>query len=239
MAGVMKRYEATDPMPEEYRDLLIRLLRIQADTETYLLAPKGWAQYAHIADLAPTLEDRAQVAHYLAEECRHGYIFYQLLKELGIEVTAEDFDGPRDLYVFDKWLESWTEFGIFNFLTDRVGRFQAEEWIDSSYLPLARVAPAVVKDETGHGDQGYRNLKKICETEEGPAGAQALLNQWYPIALDMFGNSASKRSLRYIELGLKKRANEEARQAFIKEVVPLIESLGLQRPDEKANRKFL
>ena len=122
MAVVVKRYEATDPMPEEYRDLLIRLLRIQADTETYLLTPKGWAQYAHIADLAPTMEDRAKVAHYLAEECRHGYMAYQLLKELGVEVTPEDFEGSRNLYVFEKWLESWAEFGMFNFLADRVGR---------------------------------------------------------------------------------------------------------------------
>jgi len=236
---VVKRYEPSDPIPDEYRDLLTRLLWIQADTETYILAPKGWAQYAHIADLAPTMEDRASVAHYLAEECRHGHIFYRLLKDLGVEVTEADFEGPRELYVFEKWLESWTEFAIFNFLADRAGRFQAEEWIDSSYLPLARVAPAVVKDETGHGDQGYRNLQKICQTEAGHAEAQRILGEWYPVALDMFGSSASKRSLRYIEFGLKRRTNEEARLAFIGEVVPLIESLGLSVPDEKANRKFL
>jgi len=96
---------------------------------------------------------------------------YQLLKELGVGVTPEDFEGSRNLYVFEKWLESWTEFGMFNFLADRVGRLQAEEWIDSSYRPLARVAPAVVKDEAGHGDQGYHNLKKICQTAKGRAEA--------------------------------------------------------------------
>jgi 1,2-phenylacetyl-CoA epoxidase catalytic subunit len=93
---------------------------------------------------------------------------------------------------FKKLIESWTEFGMFNFLADRVGRLQAEEWIDSSYLPLARVAPAVVKDEAGHGDQGYHNLKKTCQTAKGRAEAQSLLHQWYPVALDMFGSSTSQ-----------------------------------------------
>lgn len=236
----MRRYEATDPMPEEYRDLLIRLLRIQADTETYLLFPKGWAQYAHIVDLAPTLEDRVKAAQYLAEETRHGLIAYKLLKDLGVEVTEQDFEGEhRDLYVFDKWLESWTEFGLFNFLADRAGRFQAEEWIDSSYLPLARIAPAVVRDETGHGNAGFHNLQKICRTPEEKAEVERLLPQWYATALDMFGRSDSKRSLRYVELGLKRRTNAEARQAFIQEVEPLIRKLGLDVPDVTSLRKYL
>lgn len=237
---VMQRYEAMDPMPEEYRDLLIRLLRIQADTETYLLFPKGWAQYAHIVDLAPTLEDRVKVAQYLAEETRHGLIAYRLLKDLGVEVTERDFEGEhRDLYVFDKWLSSWTEFGLFNFLADRAGRFQAEEWIDSSYLPLARVAPAVVRDETGHGHAGFHNLQKICRTPEEKAEVERLLPQWYATALDMFGRSDSKRSLRYVELGLKRRTNAEARRAFIAEVEPLIRQLGLEVLDVTPLRRFL
>lgn len=238
--GARTRYEATDPMPEEYRDLLIRLLRIQADTETYLLFPKGWAQYAHVMDLAPTLEDRVKVAQYLAEETRHGLIAYKLLKDLGVEVTEQDFEGAhRDLYVFDKWLESWTEFALFNFLADRAGRFQAEEWIDSTYLPLARVAPAIVRDETGHGNAGFHNLQRICRTPEGRAEVQRLLPQWYATALDMFGRSDSRRSLRYVELGLKRRTNTEARQAFIQEVEPLIQKLGLEVPDVIPLRRFL
>ena len=36
-------------------------------------------------------------------------------------------------------------------------------------------------------------------------------NRWYPLALDMFGHSGSRRSQRYIEWGIKRRTNGVAR----------------------------
>ena len=65
------------------------------------------------------------------------------------------------------------------------------------------------------------------------------LNRWYPQALDMFGRSESRRSERYIEWGLKRRTNAEARRAYIEEVNPLIVELGLDVPDEKKGRLYL
>lgn len=101
------------------------------------------------------------------------------------------------------------------------------------------MAPAIVRDETGHGNAGFHNLQKICRTPEGRADVQQLLPQWYATALDMFGRSDSRRSLRYVELGLKRRTNAEARQAFIQEVEPLIRKLGLDVPDVTSLRKYL
>ena len=86
---------------------------------------------------------------------------------------------------------------------------------------------------------GYVHLRAICETPAGKADAQRLLAKWYPVALDMFGRSDSKREEAYLRWGLKKLGNEEMRQAYIREVRPLLEGLGLKVPDEKFNRKFL
>jgi len=65
------------------------------------------------------------------------------------------------------------------------------------------------------------------------------LNRWYPLALDMFGRSESWRSERYIEWGIKRRTNAEARAAYIEEVNPLIAEFGLAVPDEKKGRLYL
>jgi len=239
MSLATKPYEATDPMPGEYRDLLIRLLMIQADTETRILFD-DWPHYARFPEFAPTPEDRMVTISYLREEAGHGYMAYKLLADLGVHLTAKDFEGKKHfLYVFDELPESWTELALFNCLADRAGRYQAEEWIDCSYAPLARVAPGVVKDETGHGNLGYQNLKRICQTAEGRAEAERLLPKWYAIALDMFGRRDSKRDERYRELGLKRRSNEEARQAFIAEVTPLLEGLGFTLPDPTTGRRYL
>ncbi len=65
------------------------------------------------------------------------------------------------------------------------------------------------------------------------------LNRCYPLALDMFGRSESRRSDRYIEWGIKRRTNAEARLAYSEEVNPLIAEFGLDVPDEKKGRLYL
>ncbi len=55
----------------------------------------------------------------------------------------------------------------------------------------------------------------------------------------MFGRSDSKRAERFRFWGLKQRTNAEAREQFLAEVNPLIESMGLEVPDPLAGRKYL
>ncbi|MGH7966623.1 MAG: hypothetical protein ACRERD_33140, partial [Candidatus Binatia bacterium] len=93
---VMKHYEATDPMPDEYRELLLHVLRIGADIETSLLFPET-DYLKHVIDFAPTPEDRIKIADLYVQELQHGYIFYQLLRELGITMTVDNFKGARKL----------------------------------------------------------------------------------------------------------------------------------------------
>jgi 1,2-phenylacetyl-CoA epoxidase catalytic subunit len=66
--------------------------------------------------------------------------------------------------------------------------------------------------------------------------AQAAVNKWYPRALDMFGHSNSETSRRAIEYGLKRWTNEEARERYIREVTPLVTSIGLQVPPADFDR---
>ncbi len=86
---------------------------------------------------------------------------------------------------------------------------------------------------------GQTKMKELCSNGTGREEAQQALNRWYPMALDMFGRSESRRSGDYIEWGLKRRMNAEARKAYIEEVNPLIAKLGLDVPDEKKGRKYL
>ena len=125
-----------------------------------------------------------------------------------------------------------------NFLTDRVGMYQANEWVGSSYVVLSKVAPMVVKDERGHTMLGYDRLERICETPAGRQEAQHAVEKWYPAALDMFGRSDSARQQEYIRWGLKKKTNGVLRREYIEDVAPLIAKLGLDVPDENKNRRF-
>ncbi len=238
MAVTPKEYGATDPLPEEYRQLLYKVLKVAADTETSLLFPEtDWLK--GIIDLAPTPEDRIRIAHLYWEELNHGWLFYKIWQDLGVTPTAADYRGTREVYFAETPLETWMDVVLMNCLTDRVGLYQYRNMADCSYLPLARVIPKIEKDEVGHAALGYEGLKRLCQRPESKAHAQRLLAKWYPVALDMFGRSDSKRESAYIVWGLKKHRNEELRHAYVREVRPLLEGLGLEAPEERLNRKFL
>ena len=39
--------------------------------------------------------------------------------------------------------------------------------------------------------------------------------------------------------GIKARSNEQLRQDYIRDTVPILESIGLEVPDHRANRRYL
>jgi 1,2-phenylacetyl-CoA epoxidase catalytic subunit len=78
---------------------------------------------------------------------------------------------------------------------------------------------------------------ELCRTDEGRESVQAAVNRWYITALDMFGRTESRHSKSYIEWGIKRRTNLEARHECIDEVNPILEKLGLEIPNPDEGRK--
>jgi ring-1,2-phenylacetyl-CoA epoxidase subunit PaaA len=233
-----RTFEPHDPMPEEYREVLIRLLRVHADTETSVIFPEtDWIRN-HLT-LAPTPEERVIEANIYADEQRHGLIFYKLLQELGIEVTADYFRKERTLDFANIPVETWMDVVLLHFLTEKAGMLQLRDLIGTSYGPLARVVPRITREENSHTNIGYRHLQRLCATKAGRQEARDLLPKWYPAALDMFGSSRSRWIDKYIRWGLKKTRYDDLRQEFIRDVNPKLERLGLTPPDPLANRKIL
>lgn len=235
-----RSFEPTDDLDPEYRDLVLRLLRVQADLESYLL----FEDYLHpLLMLAPSPSEKMRYAQLYAEEFNHAYQFWKMLADLGVVLAKDDFAHRSSQYVFSEGYvigsHDWVEVAVINTLTDRVGVYELGEWQSSSYGPMRRVAPQQVQDERGHTALGYQNLKKICATPEGKARANDLLVKWWPAALDMFGRSDSKRQWSYIKWGLRSETNEQLRQRYIAETRPLLDGLGLDVPDDDANRLFL
>lgn len=225
-------------MPPEYRELLVRVLTIQADCEIGGVRVYGdrWLFSA------PGADDMYRLARIVGEEIDHFRKFNRLLQELNKDSTALLWKDPSERYL-DPFkvagVQSWADLITFCFLIDRVGRYQVEEFIDSTYLPLNEIVPCILSEEVGHITYGHAKLKELCDDGAGKEEAQRALLRWYPLALDMFGRTASRRSERYIEWGLKRRTNAEARSAYLEEVNPLIVELGLELPDGERGRKYL
>jgi ring-1,2-phenylacetyl-CoA epoxidase subunit PaaA len=182
------------------------------------------------------------IARTIGEQIDHFCRISSLLKEIGTDVTHllwKDH-SQRHLDVFKAvGLPSWADVAVFFFLIDGVGKYQVEEFSDSTYLPLNEILPDIIRQKIKHIEYGHAKMEDLCSDVKEKKETQQVLNRWYPLALDMFGRTESRRSARYIEWGIKRRTNAEARRAFIEEINPLIGNLGLDVPDEKERRKYL
>lgn len=233
-------YEPQDDMPPEYRDAVVKILTIQARIETeYPMYPERSLLPA--MRLAPTLEDWVRYSAYWAQEVQHATYWIKMLDELGVKVDEQFMSTPKPIYIFDMRdpADTWVEWAYFSFFADRQGAYMGWEWIDSSYGPFARIAERAWREEEGHAQMGYEILKNVCATAEGRAQAQDKLTSWYPAGLDMFGRSDSERQYDYIRWGLRRRTNEEMREAFREEVDNVLRAVGLTPPDPCANRRYL
>lgn len=224
-------------MPKRYQELLVKVLTIQADSE--LGGPHLYVEKWILN--APTAEDQMLLAKTAAEEIDHHRKFAKVLKSLGVDVShlihtrAED----RVLEIFHEPLETWADMGLFGAFIDRIGGYHLEDMSDCSYRPVARIIPRILEEEKMHIAHGLRILHQLCATEEGKAQVQRGLDHMYPRALDMFGKSDSKRSQEFVEWGIKKRTNPEARAEYMAEMGEVIESLNIKEPDPMKNRRFL
>ena len=237
-ARAVQTYDVGDPMPPEYRDLVVHLilnehLEVIGNPEYVALLDRFWDA---AMKLDTSEQEKVRIVSYIMQETGHGYIFWKMLRDLGVEVKQA---VPIKHYVFHMPYETLADFGFFTFLADRVGKYQFENMEGCSYLPLARIAGTIVKHEVGHYTLGHEILERLLHDGQR-AHLQDRLEVWYPAALDMFGRSESTRQWQYIAHGIKRWPNEELRQRFIREVNPILAGeFGFALPDEKANRRFL
>jgi ring-1,2-phenylacetyl-CoA epoxidase subunit PaaA len=232
----VKDFEKQDP---EYQDLLKRVLAIQADCE--IGGPN-----LYVKDMlpgAPTKLDQLIVARTASEEMDHYRKMARIAGDIGHDVSYVLSRPNQERYVeaFRGTITAWEDYAVFGFLIDRVGRYQLEEFIGASYLPLARVVedPDVLREEEGHIDFGTnKTAEYAAKGGEAKERIQKAVDYWYVKGLDMFGNSQSRRSERYMYWGLKRRTNAQARQQYKDEVDALIRQMGLTLPDPNKGRLY-
>ena len=242
-AGVRK-YETAEELPLDMRKLVIKLMVVQADTEFASIQ-----QHRPWLDSAPSLEDRWIEARVVADEARHGLQACRILRDFGeegqryIDELLTKKEGEHKLDAFNMKFDRWSDVGAFTCFVDRVGVYQLRAFQECSYGPLARAMPLMLSEEQLHLNFGLSVLRRIAQDGSKYYGdkeeAQAAVTKWYPRALDMFGHSNSETSRRAIDYGLKRWTNEEARDRYIHEVTPLMDSLGLKLPSPEFDRHIL
>lgn len=230
-------YTEGDPeMPEEFRELLVRMLshHLENSTNPYYveLLNNLWSSGMR---LIPEQRLKVTFAKLMQQEVEHGAITARILEGLGVGPINQ----PIKQYLFDLPIESFCDLAYFNGIGDRVGCYIGETWEGVPYVPLMEVADRLHKDEVFHATFGMNNLRRIVSTPEGLEQANEKIKIWWPAALDMFGRSDSEFSDAYVRWGLRKKNNAELRDQYIVDTRPMLDKLGITVPDDNANRRYL
>jgi 1,2-phenylacetyl-CoA epoxidase catalytic subunit len=228
--------EGDPELPEEFKDLLIRMLshHIENSTNPHFnqMMTMLWDRCLNL----PTDErTKTALTKLMQQEVEHGVITARLLKGLGVDKV----DRPIEQYAFRLPIDTFCDLAYFHGLIDRVGCYIGETWEGVPYEPLMAVAPQLHKDEVFHATLGLRNLRLICSKPEGLAEANELIEKWWPAALDMFGRSDSAFGEAYVRWGLRQLNNADLRRQYINDTRPLLEELGIEVPSNRLNRRFL
>ncbi len=239
-----QKVETLDEVTDEYRGHLTNLMMMQADSEL-----AGAFGYVPWITKSPDIKETLQVAQIVKDEVRHARVMYRLLEGVGVDVDAyyksHNFNlrvstddigtlraaDDKRVNIFYYPIDTWFDFIMFNFCMDRGAGHQLEDSLDCSYKPWCDGMEGIFKEEAmhmAHGDQWTGELSRNDKTHDD---LQQALDRWYPRTMNIFGRANSPKNAIYRKLGLKKRDNDEVRQAFAKDIAQLCAKFGLKRPE--------
>jgi len=210
-----RRWQNTSEIPRsEIRDLLLRLIAVQGDTEFASVE-----QQRRLLASAPTEKDLRAIVRINAEEMRHGWqMSHLLVRYFGDDGKAEarkllerrSDKKERLLGAFNEPVEDWLDFFTFTAFVDRDGMYQLKMLSHSGFGPLAGSMGPMLNEESFHLLTGLTGLQRILRAGKvSVAIVQKALNRWLPICFDLFGYERSKGAGHAYLWGLKGRFDEE------------------------------
>jgi len=241
-----EQISSAEEMTEEYRENLVNLMMMQADSEL-----AGAFGYVPWIMKSPSIQETYTVSQIVKDEVRHGHVMYRLLEQLGVDVQkyyeqhnfslrvdktdigTERVADDKRVNIFYYPINTWFDFIMFNFCMDRGAGHQLEDSLHCSYKPWADVMEGIFKEEAMHMAHGDWWVKKLAADPETKDEAQEALNTWFPRTMNIFGRPNSPKNQVYRKLGIKKRDNEEVRQAFAAEIRSKCDQFGLKTPEWK------
>ena len=230
-----EKIEPDDWMPDAYRNQLIRLIHVHANSEICGALPEGgWIPHA------PTFKRKLALCAKVQDEVGHAQLLYRAAETLGPsrEQLLEELISGKAKFsnVFHYPAVTWADVAIIAWLIDGAAIVNQVMMAEGSYGPYARALKRICYEEVFHMKHGYEMC--VCLATGTKVQREMLrdaLNRWWPPIM-MFHGPSDKKS-KHTELlmrwRVKLKTNDEQRQQFLRQFAPKIFDLGLTVPDKK------
>ena len=181
------KVEATDWMPDEYRNAVLRFVEMHANSELMGVLPeRDWIMRA------PTLRRKLALTAKIQDEVGHAQLLYRVAEDLGKprEAMIEDLLAGKTKFhnVFHYPTRTWADIGIIAWLVDAAAIVAQQALRDSSYAPYARTMRKICWEESVHIMHGRDVVVTMTNgTAAQRAMVQEALDRWWGPLMQMHG----------------------------------------------------
>ncbi len=227
------RVEAGEWMPATYRAECLRLIQMHANSELMGALPeREWIPRA------PTLSRKMALVAKVQDEIGHAQLLYRVAEDLGkprVQMIEDLLSGASKFHnVFHYPVETWADVIVIQVFVDGAAMQTQGSLRSCSYAPYARVLRRICYEEDFHIRLGIDGFKVLAEgTPRQREMLQDALNRWWTPLMHFFGprDKVSPHLETMIRWRIKVKSNDELRQQFLRQFVPLIQEYGVQVPD--------
>lgn len=227
------KVEPGDWMPWEYRQQLIRVIHVHANSEICGALPEGgWIPHA------PTFKRKLALCAKVQDEVGHGQLLYRAAETLGKsrEEMIEELINGKAKYsnVFHYHAKTWADVCVIAWLIDAAAIVNQTMMADGSYGPYGRALKRICYEEAFHLTHGYDMCISLATGSKVQREMlQDAVNRWWEPIMMFHGPSdkESKHTEQLMKWRIKLMTNDEQRQTFLKKYLPKMLNLGLTVPD--------
>jgi 1,2-phenylacetyl-CoA epoxidase catalytic subunit len=223
-AAPAKTYQRKEDAPPRFVETVDQMMKSQAYRELAAALMFGDG-LKHV----PSLKWLKFMVWHITEEMEH----YEAVVKMYKAFTGESVEPWVNERLRQKPVPnsgSWIELAMAQFLYDRGGFWQLQEYENCSFLPYRDVIRKIIDEERGHQSLGEKIVVELCASGEHDGVKQELFERWLRIGMLSFGRPKTEGNAYAVSVGLKKRDSGEVMQDFLNDIKPAVKAAGLRFP---------
>jgi 1,2-phenylacetyl-CoA epoxidase catalytic subunit len=220
----MQTYASKDELDERMFSTVKQMMESQAYRELAAAQMFGYG-----LQFVPSLRWLKFMTWHIREEMEHYEAVVRMYERI-VGVSVEPVVGERLQQKPVPFAQSWFELAMAQFLYDRGGFWQLQEYDVCSYAPYREVIGKIIDEERGHQSLGEKIVVELCQSGKYDDVKQPIFERWLRQGLLSFGRPGTEGNTYAMSVGLKKRDSREVMADFLADIAPAVTASGLVVP---------